>query len=165
MSYKLVKLLKQTTLAIIMLFVSFNSSAETIWTKQLGTYNWYKATTYSLSGTPTVVSKYIITNPVNFIVPVSWVKQPGIYMQCKSTGGATKYVEESYDCYGKLLVTIPNPTEVTECAGLLCKTPYGIVFRADLNTVVKCPRVFINANKAVSVYDGVQNIDGIISCN
>jgi hypothetical protein len=134
-------------LAWLMIIVGIAYSAA-IWTQQAGTFNWY------LKGT---TNKYILTNAVDVTVPVGYVKQPGVYIQCKSEGGATKYWPQTHDCYGKQLA----PVE-TSCGAFLCVDDFGLTVDLTKNTVLDCPRVKITKEQIAQFYEG--KLAGVPAC-
>ena len=103
---------------VLSLFVLPCAQAAVTWTQQPGEYNWYK------SGT---ANKYEVTNPVDFTIPKSYVKQNDkIYIHCKSSGGASRYYEQGLDCYGKPKTTVlAPPKDAVSCAeeGKACAIP------------------------------------------
>lgn len=125
-------------MVLVALFAS-NAKAATVWTQSDGYYHWYK------SGT---ANKYAITTDIE--VSTSWVKQNGTYIQCKSSGGATKYWQQGYDCTGKQLAA-PPPT----CMAFVCNDDFGWTFDMSKNTVLACPMIKIDKGIAM-IYDGKQ---------
>lgn len=125
--------------------------AATVWTQQDGYFNWYKVND---------ANRYLPTTSLE--VPTSWVKQPGTYIQCKSTGGANKYYAQGYDCTGTKVVVAEPPAPT--CDAFVCKDSWGWTFRLDKNTALKCPRVKISKMEA-QIYDGLISVNGEPTCN
>lgn len=132
---------------ILMLILGAISSANSaiVLIQQPGTFYWYKAGT---------VNKYPPTNPINFAIPSSWVKQTDkVYNQCKSDGGSFRYYEQGIDCYGQK----PRSPPLTSCEAFMCKDDFGITFDLAKNSVLACPRVVVTKEQIAMLYDGVQH--------
>jgi hypothetical protein len=122
------------------------SEAATVWTQQAGYFNWYKVGT---------ANRYLVTTELE--VPETWAKQEGTYVQCKSAGGANKYWQQGYDCYGKQIASVQS------CDAFVCADDFGWTFDMTKNTVLTCPMVKITKGQA-QIYDGLQSIDGHPKC-
>lgn len=122
------------------------ADAATVWTKQDGYFTWYKVGTQN---------RYLSTTEID--VPITWDKQDGTYIKCVSTGGANKYWQQGYDCYGKQLA----PTE-TSCKAFMCVDDFGLTVDLTKNTVLECPRVKITKEQIAQFYEG--KLAGIPSC-
>jgi hypothetical protein len=130
----------------VWLWLMPSAQAATVWTQQAGTFHWYKQGT---------ANRYLYTTDIN--IPSGWVKQAGVYIQCKSTGGSNKYYQQGYDCNGKQTEIVVAPT----CPAFVCKDDFGWTFNLSHNTVLTCPLVRIEKEVAL-VYEGLQA--GAVAC-
>lgn len=121
--------------------INYAVGATVNWTKQEGTYHWYKAGT---------INKYPPTNPIEFDIPASWIKQTNtIYIHCKSTGGSNRYYPQGYDCN-------TGKPAVVKCEAYQCQDDFGYTFDLTKNTVMTCPMVKITKEQIAMSYDGLQ---------
>lgn len=128
-----------------------SANAAVTWTQQPNEFFWYKAGTQN---------KYLFTTDID--VPASYVKQPGTFIQCKSTGGANKYWQQGYDCYGKQ--TAPQPPIVTYCdVQFVCHENWGWIVDLSQLKTDGCNHVKITKEQAL-FYEGKRNVDGSVTC-
>lgn len=127
------------------------AKAATIWTQQPDEYHWYK------SGT---TNKYLSTSFVD--IPTNYIKQDGIYIKCTSTGGANKYWQQGYDCYGKQIA--PQPPIVTYCdAKFVCHENWGWIVDLTQLKADGCNHVKITKELAL-FYSGQRATSSGIVC-
>lgn len=148
MTLKGVIKMKHLLLAALLMTAFSTQSAPVEWTQQPGTFHWYK------SGTS---NKYPTTNPLEFTIPSSWVKQDdNLYIQCRSTGGAYRYYQQGLDCYGQ--------KPIVNCDAFMCVNNRGeLVFDLSKNTVLACPKVKVTKEQLVMIYEGKQH--NVPACN
>lgn len=122
----------------------------TVWNQSAGTFSWYKYGT---------ANKYLLSTDLS--APASWIKQSGVYIQCKSEGGATRYYAQGYDCYGKQVVVTP-PTSVCN-AKFVCHEQWGWIVDLTQLKADGCNHVKISNSDAL-FYDGMRNENGQLIC-
>lgn len=138
--------MKRSIAALLLLAATTAYAVE--WTQQPGSYNLY------LSGTE---NKYITVNPVDIKIPASYKIQPGVYIQCLSTGNSKRYLPQGYDCNTRKALAV-------KCEGYVCYDPqFGWTFDLTKNSVMMCPKVKIEKGVAIS-YDGVKSVAGQPVC-
>lgn len=122
--------------------------AAVTWTQQEGTFYWYKAGTQN---------KYPSTNPLEYTIPESWIKQNNtIYIQCLSDGGSKRYYPQGYDCN-------TGQPKIVKCDAFMCRDDFGITFDLNKNTVLTCPRVTITKEQLAMIYDATK-VNNIPPC-
>lgn len=147
----LIRIILASIIAWAIILISISYAFAATWTKQAGEFNWYKVNN---------TNKYLPINPVEVAVPSNWIKQPGVYIQCKSSGGANRYYPTGYNCEGKQ--TVPDVI-VPSCGAFLCQSDFGLVFDLSKNTVLQCPRVFITKEQLALIYEGAK-YDNVPAC-
>ncbi len=139
--------------------------AATIWTEQAGQFYKYDKTPNNLTDTSW---DYALTGDLESI-GAGWIKQDGVFMLCKSGGGANRYYPIGYDCStGKPKLT-PVPiiplADALHCAneGQSCTIPtvltanvwYGArdkwVLKQGVSGVIQCNNTAFGKDPAVGV--------------
>lgn len=124
----------------LLLLLAASPAIAATWSQQDGFYSWYKVGT---------INKYLLDNAVDSVVPTSYVKQSGSYIQCRSKANSVKYLLNGYDC------NTGKPTLI-KCEAFMCKDDFGITFDLTKNSVITCPRVTITKEQIALIYEGSQ---------
>lgn len=140
-------------IALLFALVARTAQANVNWTQQNGQFHKWDKTPNNKTDSSW---EYALVGDLE-VIKETWIKQDGVYIQCRSSGGSNRYYIEGTDCAtGKLKV------EIVKCDAFLCADSFGLTFDLTKNTVLTCPRVHITRDQQAQIYEGLQA--GVENC-